>query len=170
MEAMEVGEDISTESLTSWFDYLALESFLGSGSFGYVFKAVSGHVHLSAVKVIFIDALGNQSDDEAEKLSREYKLMRGKKHDNLVEILKATDTPFTEEDVKVLRNIRCLQNNDDVLDQLYSLSSRAQRKKQIPTLCIQMELCGVSRKCKKSEKSKTGFSKFSNSGCPISVK
>ncbi|OXA49802.1 serine/threonine-protein kinase atg1-like [Folsomia candida] len=136
--------DSCVESLTSWFDYLSLESFLGCGSFGYVFKGISGQTNLSAVKVIFIDAIGNQLDygEDNLRLSREYKLMRGKKHDNLVEILKATDTPFTEEDVNVLRNIRCLQNNDDVLDQLHSLSFRAQRKKQIPTLCIQMELCG----------------------------
>ncbi|XP_035700769.1 probable serine/threonine-protein kinase PknB [Folsomia candida] len=137
-------DDSCVESLTSWFDYLSLESFLGFGWFGYVFKGISGQANLSAVKVIFIDAIGNLLDDEDDKvrLSREYKLMRGKKHDNLVEILKATDTPFTEEDVIVLRNIRCLQSNDDVLDQLHSLSLRAQRKKQIPTLCIQMELCG----------------------------
>ncbi|OXA49655.1 cyclin-dependent kinase-like 1 [Folsomia candida] len=145
MEAMEVGEEcVSTESLTSWFDYLALESFLGSGSFGYVFKAVSGQVNLSAVKVIFIDELRNQPDDQDEKhrVSREYKLMRGKKHDNLVAILKATDTPFTKEDVKVLQNIQCLQNNDDVLEQLYALSFRAQKRTRIPTICLQMELCG----------------------------
>ncbi|XP_021966505.1 sporulation protein kinase pit1 [Folsomia candida] len=139
-----IGHDSCVESLTSWFDYLSLESFLGYGSFGYVFQGVSGQVNLSAVKIIFTDALGNLVGDETDKLrlSREYKLMRGKKHDNLVEILKATDTPFTEEDVNILRNIRCLQNNEDVLDQLYSLSRRAHRKTQIPTLCIQMELCG----------------------------
>lgn len=37
---MEVDPDIPVESIASWFDYLTLETFLGSGSFGYVFKAV----------------------------------------------------------------------------------------------------------------------------------
>lgn len=33
-------DDSCVESLTSWFDYLSLESFLGFGWFGYVFKGV----------------------------------------------------------------------------------------------------------------------------------
>ncbi|OXA46578.1 putative serine/threonine-protein kinase gdt4 [Folsomia candida] len=150
MDAMEVDPDIPVESIASWFDYLTLETFLGSGSFGYVFKAVSGQVNLSAVKVIFMDVNNQMQEsethqqDEADRrrLSREYRLMKGKKHENLVEILKSTDTPFTVEDVDVLQKIPCLQNNYDVLDDLHTYFRRAQRRTQIPTLCIQMELCG----------------------------
>ncbi|XP_021963666.1 mitogen-activated protein kinase mpkC [Folsomia candida] len=144
MDAMEVDPDVPAESISSWFDYLTLESFLGSGSFGYVFKAISGQVYLSAVKVIFIDVVVDNPDDEAEKLrlSREYKLMRGKKHKNLVEILKSTDTPFTEEDVNVLLNLPCLQDNETALANLQKFTFLAKRRKKIETLCIQMELCG----------------------------
>ncbi|XP_021964328.2 uncharacterized protein LOC110859668 [Folsomia candida] len=144
MDTMEMDHGINVESLASWFDVLKLESFLGSGSFGYVFKAVRGQANVTAVKVIFIEGLGDTPDDETEKyrLLREYKLMKGKKHDNLVQILKETHKAFTVEDINVLLKIPCLQNNYKILDQFQIFYLRAQRGTHIPSLCIQMELCG----------------------------
>ncbi|XP_035715596.1 serine/threonine-protein kinase PLK4 isoform X1 [Folsomia candida] len=68
--------------------------------------------------------------------------MKGKKHDNIVEILKATHKPFTMVDIHVLLKIPCLQNNYKILDQFQLIYLRAQRGTKIPSLCIEMELCG----------------------------
>lgn len=95
--------------------------------------------------MIFIEPTGKtleQLEAEKRRLSREYKLMTDKKHNNLVEILKSTDKSFTFKDVKALLNIPCLKGKDDVLAMLHFRSFQAQQKQQIPTISIQMELCG----------------------------
>ncbi|OXA49592.1 probable tyrosine-protein kinase DDB_G0283397 [Folsomia candida] len=137
---MELGPYVPLESTNC-----TLESFLGCGSFGYVFQAVNERGKVSAVKIIFFETSGKTLEEqEAEKLrlSREYKLMAGKKHDNLVEILKSTHKPFTVEDIQALLDIPCIQDRDDVRATLRFRSFQAEERKQIPTLCIQMELCG----------------------------
>lgn len=136
--------DNPTTSLTSWFDYLSLEEFLGYGSFGFVFKATSGAQLLSAVKIIFLDTNGKTTeelDDERRRVSREYQLIQGKKHENLVKILKSTDTKFTIDDFEHVKNLSCLADNEQVLDFIEFQSTKAKRR-PIASFCIQMELCG----------------------------
>lgn len=85
-----------------------------------VFKA-SGQHAVSAVKVVFIDAnisTPEELDAEKSRLSREYELMTGKKHENLVEILKSSDKPLITEDIEVLLNSPYPQGNYNVLEQL----------------------------------------------------
>ncbi|OXA38648.1 Cyclin-dependent kinase 4 [Folsomia candida] len=137
---MELGPYVPLESTNC-----RLESFLGFGSFGYVFQGVNERGKVSAVKIIFVETSGRTPEEqEAEKhrLSREYKLIAGKKHDNLVEILKSTHKPFTVEDIQALLDIPCIQDRDDIRATLRYRLFQAEEKKQIPTLSIQMELCG----------------------------
>ncbi|XP_021943672.1 uncharacterized protein LOC110842269 isoform X1 [Folsomia candida] len=113
--------DADNSSPTSWFDHLTLESLLGSGAYSCVFQAASGQHAVSAVKVVFIDAnisTPEELDAEKSRLSREYELMTGKKHENLVEILKSSDKPLITEDIEVLLNSPYPQGNYNVLEQL----------------------------------------------------
>lgn len=76
--------DNSTTSFSSWFDYISLEKFLDFGPFG--FKAISGTETFSAVKIIFIDAIGRTSEKlnkERNCVFREYQLIQGKDHSNV---------------------------------------------------------------------------------------
>ncbi|XP_021965749.2 serine/threonine-protein kinase ppk34 [Folsomia candida] len=144
---MEVGPAVPSESINSWLRTQTLKSFLGHGSFGYVFQAVDRLEKSTAIKIIFVDPTDKTSTElECEKLrlSREYKLISGKKHDNLIEILASTEKPFAVGDVQALLSLPCLQNNYTVLDKFQLFFLQAQRGTQIPTLCIQMEVCGMS--------------------------
>ncbi|XP_035700528.1 interferon-induced, double-stranded RNA-activated protein kinase isoform X2 [Folsomia candida] len=135
-----------TTTFTSWFDHLSLEEFLGAGSYGHVFKAISGaeSERLSAVKVIFIDTFGKLTEElekEKERASREYNLMTGKKHENVLEILKSTYTNFTVSDLNIIKNLDCLKENKNAANMINFRIIEASEN-PIPTFCIQMELCG----------------------------
>ncbi|OXA46326.1 uncharacterized protein LOC118437837 [Folsomia candida] len=135
-----------TTTFTSWFDHLSLEEFLGFGYYGHVFKAISGakSKRLSAVKVIFIDTSGKlpeELEEEKQIVSREYNLMTGKKHENVLEILKSTYTHFTVSDLNIIKDLDCLKENENAADMIKFRTIQAE-KKPISTFCIQMELCG----------------------------
>lgn len=122
---------------------LSLQGFLGSGSFGYVFKAMNEVKSPSAVKVIFLDTVGKSAlelDQERARVSREYHLIQGKNHRNVLQIINSTNSNFTVDDFEQIRNLSCLENKEEVEDFLDIQCTRAKRK-SIPVFCIQMELC-----------------------------
>lgn len=142
--SMEHPDNVVT-TLSSWFDYLSFDEFLGARAYGCVFKATSGAQTLSAVKITFVDEIGGESDEEKDnerrRISREYYLMEEKEHENLVKILKSTNTKLTVEDFEQIKNLSCLKENESALDIIEFQSTRAKRR-PIASFCIQMELCG----------------------------
>lgn len=129
--------------MSCWFDSLHLENCLGLGSFGLVFKAVSksNPSQTFAVKIIFLD----ESTEDETRILREYELLQGKTHPNIVSAVNLIQKDFGlielnqlfgnqgQNDDKRARRMKSFYTN--VYSQVFEVG-------ELRALCLKMELCG----------------------------
>ncbi|XP_035709461.1 uncharacterized protein LOC118436153 [Folsomia candida] len=148
----------------SWFDSTILQTCLGFGSFGLVFKAVDDTStqtksdlqlqQCSAVKIIFLE---NNADDEEDddrdhdldkeevRISREYELLKGKTHPHIVSAQHLIQKCFSPgELVDIFSNVSSPTIEDErqyLMMRAYYLD-RVHEFGQVRAFCLKMELCG----------------------------
>lgn len=81
-----------------------------------------------------MDAIGKSEEEfnkDRHRIFREYQLIRDKKHDNLVKVLNSTDTKFTIANLEHIKNLGCLNDNDEAIDLIETQCNRLKRGRAI---------------------------------------
>lgn len=99
-----------------------LTSFLGNGSFGFVFKVENSDNTFSAVKIIY----RNNPEDE-KQLKRECIIVKGNEHKNIVQLQNAFEIRLNNKDIDQLLKIMGDDVSNDASERIYFIQNRIRR-------------------------------------------